>query len=653
VAVGYRDHGWYSYTFSFTSCAIDKNAQKGGRMKLRLCAAFVFICVAFACASESSDALAKTVVLDNGRQKPFDTYARTTLLMFSGRDHLKKEKATPWLTHLIFNPSPNDTDKIFLINNPEVADAIGIPAQRHGRYSYAHLYPGLATLEKLAQKAMAGADKLPSAFDSEVIRTWRKIQLYLQLSGMFSFLIPQAEFDISDSLVASCLHIQPSTIPASYLEMLARAPYLSAAVRALHNGLIDSLDSGNLQIITIARTMYAMGTRTGNPPIHLIPNSNADDEWLSPWGMVNSFRSAVINDSAFVMLTAARNAYLAGDQKTFDRALDAFGRDVRLKRNIINPDLEIAYNRITPVFRAKLFFGLALIVCLMYMAWPGRWLYIAGCITAVAGISILSYGLVARIIIMGRPPVTNLYETFVFVAWASAVLGLILEAIQKKAVGLLVTGVAGFLLLQLAARHGADGDTMGMLAAVLNSNFWLSSHIITIAMGYAGCMAAGIIAHVYLFRRVFLRYSSQDMQPIAQSVYAVLVFGFVFTIIGTILGGMWADRSWGRFWGWDPKENGALLIIIWCTILLHAHSGRMIRDTGMAAGAVIAMVLIVLAWIGVNLLGVGLHSYGFTSSGAKLIAAVCGFEGVFLFAVMLALHAGRISKIVYYWKPRK
>jgi hypothetical protein len=106
-----------------------------------------------------------------------------------------------------------------------------------------------------------------------------------------------------------------------------------------------------------------------------------------------------------------------------------------------------------------------------------------------------------------------------------------------------------------------------------------------------------------------------------------LALGLTLSFVGTMLGGIWADQSWGRFWGWDPKENGALLIVLWCAILFHAKLGKMIGPFGMAAGAALLIIVVMMAWFGINALGVGLHSYGFTDGvllglGAYSVAQV-------------------------------
>ncbi len=110
-----------------------------------------------------------------------------------------------------------------------------------------------------------------------------------------------------------------------------------------------------------------------------------------------------------------------------------------------------------------------------------------------------------------------------------------------------------------------------------------------------------------------------------RNLVGTLLFGLMMTFLGTMLGGIWADQSWGRFWGWDPKENGALLIVIWCAMIFHARVAKMIGPLGMAVGSVLGIIVVMWAWFGVNLLSIGLHSYGFTSGAANnlIIYVVC------------------------------
>ena len=200
--------------------------------------------------------------------------------------------------------------------------------------------------------------------------------------------------------------------------------------------------------------------------------------------------------------------------------------------------------------------------------------------------------------------------------------------------GVLTGSLAGLALLLIAGKYSMDGDTLGMLVAVLDSNFWLSIHVIAVTVGYAGIVISGIIGHVYIIQNIINPDKEDILNSIFQSIYATQAFGLIFMFAGTVLGGIWADQSWGRFWGWDPKENGALLIIIWSTILFHAYLAKMIKKLGFSYGSVIGIMAVALAWFGVNLLGVGLHAYGFTSGIVTALFTFLGFELLFILTTL-------------------
>jgi len=152
------------------------------------------------------------------------------------------------------------------------------------------------------------------------------------------------------------------------------------------------------------------------------------------------------------------------------------------------------------------------------------------------------------------------------------------------------------------------------MRAVLDTNFWLATHVTTVTLGYSGCFMAGFLGIVFVVRGVFTKSLTRDVRrQLNRMIYGVLGFSVFFSFVGTVLGGIWADQSWGRFWGWDPKENGALLIVIWCAIVLHARWGGLVKDRGVVALAIAGNMVTAWSWFGVNMLGVGLHSYGFTS----------------------------------------
>jgi ABC-type transport system involved in cytochrome c biogenesis permease subunit len=241
-------------------------------------------------------------------------------------------------------------------------------------------------------------------------------------------------------------------------------------------------------------------------------------------------------------------------------------------------------------------------------------------------------GLLMRIIIMGRPPVSSLYETFIFVAFITVFLGLMIEYYNRQWLGIVTAAIGGMALLFIANKYSAEGDTLKVLVAVLNSNFWLATHVTTITMGYASTCVGGLLGHIWLLQAVFGR-DRHTLDKTYKTILGILGVALTLTFLGTNLGGIWADQSWGRFWGWDPKENGALMIVLWTALLFHAKVAQMIGPFGLAVGAVIGMMVVMWAWFGVNLLSVGLHSYGFTSGVASSLIAYAVGEVLFLIAV--------------------
>ena len=221
-------------------------------------------------------------------------------------------------------------------------------------------------------------------------------------------------------------------------------------------------------------------------------------------------------------------------------------------------------------------------------------------------------GILTRMWLEGRPPVTNLYSSALFVGWGCVGLCLILEKIYKNGIGSVAAGLTGFCTLLIAHHLSLSGDTLEMMRAVLDSNFWLATHVIIITIGYSATYLAGFLAIIYVFRGVFTRsLDKATADTLNRMVYGIICFATLFSLVGTILGGIWADQSWGRFWGWDPKENGALIIVIWNAIILHARWGGLARTRGIMALAIFGNIVTSWSWFGTNMLGVGLHSYGF------------------------------------------
>jgi ABC-type transport system involved in cytochrome c biogenesis permease subunit len=227
----------------------------------------------------------------------------------------------------------------------------------------------------------------------------------------------------------------------------------------------------------------------------------------------------------------------------------------------------------------------------------------------------------------GRPPVTNLYSSAIFIGWAAVILGMVLEKIYRDGIGCVVASFAGFVTLIIAHNLALSGDTMEMMRAVLDTNFWLATHVVTVTLGYASTFVAGFLAIIYILRGVFTTTLSESTaKSLARMVYGIVCFATLFSFVGTVLGGIWADQSWGRFWGWDPKENGALLIVLWNATILHARWGGLVRERGLMNLAVFGNIVTSFSWFGVNMLGIGLHSYGFTDAAFKWLILFIGSQ---------------------------
>jgi ABC-type transport system involved in cytochrome c biogenesis permease subunit len=253
--------------------------------------------------------------------------------------------------------------------------------------------------------------------------------------------------------------------------------------------------------------------------------------------------------------------------------------------------------------------------------------------------------LVARMYISGRPPVTNLYSSAVFIGWGCVVLGLILEVVFRRGLGNVVAAVAGYSTLLIAWGLESDGsDTFSVMQAVLDTQFWLATHVTCITLGYATTYLAGLFGLLYIVLGLMSPWLTPQLaKDLNRMNYGTLCFSIFFSFVGTVLGGLWADDSWGRFWGWDPKENGALMIVLWNALALHARWGGMVKERGLAVLSVIGNIVVSWSWFGVNALSVGLHAYGFDQ---RIFTLFCALTAAHLGIMALGLVPQRL------WRSR-
>ena len=288
---------------------------------------------------------------------------------------------------------------------------------------------------------------------------------------------------------------------------------------------------------------------------------------------------------------------------------------------------------------ALIAFILAFIACLLAslnLIFRSRKLDVAANLACIATAGILAVLFALRTYVAAHVPLSSLYEIVLLVA-------MLLMAFEsgafifckRRTFSLMVPVTFMAALLLFFAKFVLEpGDTFRPIPAVLNSSVFLTVHVFTIALGFAGMILSGVVAHMALFRSrgqfAGLDASSEEncalssgespRTPLDSLLYGTLVFGAVFTMLGTLLGGVWADFAWGRFWGFDPKECGALFVILWAMLLLHLRVGRLVNARTFALLNCFNVIVTFLCWFGVNLLGVGLHSYGFQGGTAMWLA---------------------------------
>jgi ABC-type transport system involved in cytochrome c biogenesis permease subunit len=282
---------------------------------------------------------------------------------------------------------------------------------------------------------------------------------------------------------------------------------------------------------------------------------------------------------------------------------------------------ESYFNHVSPFFYCSyLYLAAFAILCLGWLKWGSVLNRVAFWLLVLTFV-VHTGALVARIYISGRPPVTNLYSSAVFIGWGVVLLALVIELFFRTGLASLTAAASGFITLLIAYKLAGDGDTFEVLQAVLDTQFWLATHVVCISFGYATTFLAGLLGVIYIVRGVATRSLDQRTSgELARMIYGTLCFAIFFSFVGTVLGGLWADDSWGRFWGWDPKENGALIIVLWNALILHARWDKLIRERGLAVLAVAGNIVTAWSWFGVNELGVGLHSYGFTEGRLRALA---------------------------------
>ncbi len=540
-------------------------------------------------------------VLADGRLKPLDTIARTSLLMVQGRQRVEalgSPQPVAWLLDVVYRPALADTYPIFRIDHPDVLSIFGLGSgdgTTAVRFTFVQLQPKLAELDKQADLAAAVDASVRTPFQRAVTELREHVAYYVRLKY-------SAESPLSEDFASEIA--DPKKIAADQTEIEAMR------------------DFSLLRVIPPARA--------GGRP----------DEWRN----VGQFLLAPAGSPTEQALSLARvrffaqlgGAWRAQDPQAFNGLVTGYREDLatHFDRECRRSALEAYFNKVDPFNTSMALYVLAfLLAATSWLKWPEK-LGRAALYAMDIGFVLATAGILFRMWLEDRPPVTNLYSSALFIGWGSVGLCLILERMNRNAVASAAGGMIGFSTLIIAHHLSLSGDTMEMMRAVLDSNFWLSTHVVTVTTGYAATFLAGFLAIIYVLRGVLTRsLDARTAESLARMVYGIVCFATFFSFIGTVLGGIWADQSWGRFWGWDPKENGALIIVLWNAVILHCRWAGLIRQRGLMAMAVFGNVVTSWSWFGTNMLGIGLHSYGFTNAA---------FYGLITFVLSQLLLVGLV-----------
>jgi len=549
----------------------------------------------------------KIPVLVGGRVKPLDTVARNSLLIIHGKQELRLEdgpagagSAMQWLTDVLFNAPVADQYPIFVVQNAEVLGLFGWEQSDRKYFSFAEFAPFLKQIDEQG----AQSDKLEgvqrSAYQSAILNLRNALALYQRLKNS----------------------IQPEDAKNFTAELQSFESSIPGAAKAARDfEMGESVDKAKLNDVAelvkryerLSEMAYVLAVPPMNPPGSAIPATVSGDWHSVGDSLLQSIGAAEIHP-VVIGYAIIGDAYRANDRSLFNEHLDGmtnwFAKEQpnATKRT----SFEFLFNRLQPFSQSMMLYVLAfLLACASWLGWSQALRRSAFYLLLLA-LAIHTFGLFSRMYLQERPPVTNLYSSAIFIGWGAVIVSLILERIYRDGIGAACAGAIGFVTLIIAHHLAGSGDTLEMLQAVLDTNIWLATHVVAVTTGYSAMFLAGMLAMIYIVRGVFTRsLKKQTADSLARMTYGVVCFATLFSFVGTVLGGIWADQSWGRFWGWDPKENGAVLIVLWCAIILHARWGGFIRQRGLMIMALFGNVVTSFSWFGVNMLGVGLHSYGF------------------------------------------
>ena len=525
-------------------------------------------------------------IQDEGRVKPLDTFAREALLRLTGGSFLgmavyKDAHEKVWqpndflVSILISDPQTHDWNKepLILVGYRPLIQKLGLDATRK-RFSFEELakLPALDAMGRDIRALRAReADPQLSREQQEVESISGRMVLFRALLGGENFLV------------------------------VPRLPLLPQA-------------------------------KTG-------PNDARRTAWLTPGGDAKSVYGPERLAPVDAALGDTLRAYQAGDPYQFSLHARELRGELRTLSPTVYPDdtalaREYTYNHLGAFPWASLLYGIGAVCLLVASAGHWRALQWAGLGVGFAGLVMHAVGIGLRCLVAGRPPVTNMYESMIWVAFVVTALGYVFFAVYRGTTYLLAALPVGCLLLLLVQQLPvAVPGTIEPLRPVLRDNFWLTTHVLTETASYGAFALAMAFGHLLLGRYIINPAAARTESVLHFWLYRVMQLGILLITVGTILGAVWANYSWGRFWGWDPKETWAFITLLCYIVAVHGRIAGWWGQFGLAVASVVCFAAVVMAWYGVNfVLGKGLHSYGRGVGGEGYVATLLVLDAVFLAA---------------------
>ncbi|HBH97197.1 MAG TPA: cytochrome C biogenesis protein [Candidatus Omnitrophica bacterium] len=375
--------------------------------------------------------------------------------------------------------------------------------------------------------------------------------------------------------------------------------------------------------------------------LELVPSPPAGDASWRPIQQPDGYPAATQAG-----ITTAWTAWIMALRDGQPEAIDLTSGQLRQTLARLNPSayppawrlrLEVFYNRAAPFRVTRSLYAVAAIGLLISLASGVRWASGVGMAACGLGAALHAAGILMRVMIGGRPPVSNFYETMLWLPFVAVLLALIFERIYRARYFGLAASLLSAIALTLADYVPLD-SSIAPVVAVLRSNLWLTIHVLTIVASYGALALATVLAHVYGWMTLRGRDANNALVSLDLFLYRTIQVGVVLLAAGVMLGAVWANASWGRYWGWDPKETWALITLLWFLAILHGRFAGWLKGAGVALATIGGFLLLLMTYYGVSFYLVGLHSYagGHAKPLPPLLLAYLVGEFAFMLAVGLS-----------------